>query len=642
MEAPRVAPLVTSPIVVSPSKLSRDCRSRITAVSDLDAKEKAAVAARLRETRVKKPALTSLASLTVDGDFRAYARSKALRWALNTDVFLLPIDINDLKNRPKNTEELKSQAAERITAMENEPEDATSAVFKDKNGVMLACVFARRSLNVMKIHGAYPGTVGRTLGHFSESARNEDNYDGLNESLIRRTWEATQTLHSVVQPITPQTDVRHNDENCMFEVAYPEYHAKYTIDGPSDSNGHPPMGRPWSTTDERLIPESLETGNQVNRYVKAYPGLYNPSSAEHPASHQEAEAHQYGGHCWGIDDVYVIESRVSAFKFRGAEADSLGGSSEYEMETIGFQRFMTWDWASSRRVLNLQASKYFDNQAASDCDKYGTGIDPDCPVMDIGIMGLISSKHPESRDLVALRVPRACLGLNSGIFQAQPAVQSIRPDLLQAGLAMERQQQMGICTGAQQSTILAIGLTTLLHCQSETIAVPVSDSSGPAATQSAALKLERKPQQDLTEGSGTIFQQILCSRIHQTSKAIFLGCTNLKHQATTIWGRTHSKNDKAAESGPFQNCPKSKFPRQEVGVPKTRDINLRSLDGGCTPPPPPRRDRLIGPTGCGPMSAPTLGRLRWQEEDVEGGFVLGMSKNPAGNEMLLKAIGVWE
>ncbi|KAJ7818454.1 hypothetical protein B0H13DRAFT_1922235 [Mycena leptocephala] len=145
----------------------------------------------LKEARVKKPALTSLASLTVDGDFRVYARSKALSWALNTDVFLLSIDINDLKNRPKNTEELKSQAAERITAMENEPEDATSAVFKDKNGVTLACVFARRPLNVMKIHG---------------------------ESLIRRTWEATQTLHSVVQPITPERDVRHNDEKYMVYI----------------------------------------------------------------------------------------------------------------------------------------------------------------------------------------------------------------------------------------------------------------------------------------------------------------------------------------------------------------------------------------------------------------------------------------
>jgi hypothetical protein len=47
MEAPRVAPLVTSPIAASPSKLSRDRPSKTKAVSDLDAKEKAAAAARV-------------------------------------------------------------------------------------------------------------------------------------------------------------------------------------------------------------------------------------------------------------------------------------------------------------------------------------------------------------------------------------------------------------------------------------------------------------------------------------------------------------------------------------------------------------------------------------------------------------------
>ncbi|KAJ7491821.1 hypothetical protein B0H11DRAFT_1911726 [Mycena galericulata] len=60
-----------------------------------------------------------------------------------------------------------------------------------------------------------------------------------------------------------------------------------------------------------------------------------------------------------------------------------------------------------------KAPKYFDNQAASDCDKYGTATDPDCAAV----------------------------------------------------LEMECQQQMGICTGAQESTILAIGLATLLHKQ---------------------------------------------------------------------------------------------------------------------------------------------------------------------------------
>ncbi|KAJ7483131.1 hypothetical protein B0H11DRAFT_1914874 [Mycena galericulata] len=143
--------------------------------------------------------------------------------------------------------------------------------------------------------GCYPGTAGRTLSDLSGSARDEK-YDGLNELLIKRTWEATQTLHSILQPITPERDVRHNEDDkymvyvpagshsekseragvthlvqcwtmqghskgpfmpssdffrgcqaalavkhyytatkevaiylsCMFEVAYPEYHAKYT------------------------------------------------------------------------------------------------------------------------------------------------------------------------------------------------------------------------------------------------------------------------------------------------------------------------------------------------------------------------------------------------------------------------------
>ncbi|KAJ7933130.1 hypothetical protein B0H13DRAFT_1856420 [Mycena leptocephala] len=155
-----------------PSKASRK-----TAASELEDKEKAAAKARLRAARVKRPALTSLTSVAINGDFLAYARLKALRWALNTDTFILPIDINDLKNRPKNTEELKSRAARSIIAMKNDPEDATSAVFKDTNGVTLACVFAQRSLNLKKVHGPYPGTMGRKLEHFPRMTRNEENYD---------------------------------------------------------------------------------------------------------------------------------------------------------------------------------------------------------------------------------------------------------------------------------------------------------------------------------------------------------------------------------------------------------------------------------------------------------------------------------
>jgi hypothetical protein len=43
----------------------------------------------------------------------------------------------------------------------------------------------------------------------------------LQEALIKRTLEATQTLHSVLQPITPERDVRHN-ENDRYMVYVPD------------------------------------------------------------------------------------------------------------------------------------------------------------------------------------------------------------------------------------------------------------------------------------------------------------------------------------------------------------------------------------------------------------------------------------
>ncbi|KAJ7939450.1 hypothetical protein B0H13DRAFT_1850744 [Mycena leptocephala] len=80
----------------------------------------------------------------------------------------------------RSMETVISKASERVTAMANKPEDTTSAVFKDTNGVTLAYVFAHRSLD-NQFHGvAYPGAVGRTLEHFSGITGNEDNNDGLN------------------------------------------------------------------------------------------------------------------------------------------------------------------------------------------------------------------------------------------------------------------------------------------------------------------------------------------------------------------------------------------------------------------------------------------------------------------------------
>ncbi|KAJ7829073.1 hypothetical protein B0H14DRAFT_3144079 [Mycena olivaceomarginata] len=102
--------------------------------------------------------------------------------------------------------------------MENKPGDATSAVFKDKNGVTLACVFARRSLNAMKIHGAYPGTVGRTWWNIFRS-----------QHAMRTTTTASMNLYqeNVGSNADPsfrctthhsERDVRHNDEKYMVYI----------------------------------------------------------------------------------------------------------------------------------------------------------------------------------------------------------------------------------------------------------------------------------------------------------------------------------------------------------------------------------------------------------------------------------------
>ncbi|KAJ7848362.1 hypothetical protein B0H14DRAFT_3138294, partial [Mycena olivaceomarginata] len=58
----------------------------------------------------------------------------------------------------------------------------------------------------------YPGAQGRTLTDVIGSNPSQDDYDGLNESLIKRALEAAQTLHSVLHPITPDRDIRHNEE----------------------------------------------------------------------------------------------------------------------------------------------------------------------------------------------------------------------------------------------------------------------------------------------------------------------------------------------------------------------------------------------------------------------------------------------
>ncbi|KAJ7849551.1 hypothetical protein B0H14DRAFT_2765427 [Mycena olivaceomarginata] len=169
--------------------------------------------ARLRAAKVPKPQLSSLTSLPNKETFLEYCRVKAHTWVTNADTFLLSVDINDLKARPKNTEDLKSSAAQRIRSMEIQPEDARSAICKDKNGITLACVLAWRVPECAKLTDTdYSGAQGRTLNDVIGSNPSQNDYDGLDESLIKRALEAARTLHSVLHPITPDRDIRHNEE----------------------------------------------------------------------------------------------------------------------------------------------------------------------------------------------------------------------------------------------------------------------------------------------------------------------------------------------------------------------------------------------------------------------------------------------
>ncbi|KAK7006689.1 hypothetical protein R3P38DRAFT_3214047 [Favolaschia claudopus] len=71
----------------------------------------------------------------------------------------------------------------RVQLWHESPADAVSAFFKDKNGTTLACILAARG-GGLKMNGPYPGGQERTLEHHPCSLRSEENYDGLNESLI--------------------------------------------------------------------------------------------------------------------------------------------------------------------------------------------------------------------------------------------------------------------------------------------------------------------------------------------------------------------------------------------------------------------------------------------------------------------------
>ncbi|KAJ7926520.1 hypothetical protein B0H13DRAFT_1862150 [Mycena leptocephala] len=68
-----------------------------------------------------------------------------------------------------------------LKVRENEPDDAASALIKDRNGVTLACVFARKSANVTKIHGEFIHSPILVLR--DERSHNSLGYPGTKRSM---------------------------------------------------------------------------------------------------------------------------------------------------------------------------------------------------------------------------------------------------------------------------------------------------------------------------------------------------------------------------------------------------------------------------------------------------------------------------
>ncbi|KAJ7803931.1 hypothetical protein B0H14DRAFT_3154244 [Mycena olivaceomarginata] len=125
-----------------PRKNGRKNLNRLKPTPPKDQKAAKEAKQRLKDSRVPKPSLTTLTPLNINCNFQQAAQLKARTWADNCDMCILrDVDVNVLKARPKNTDELKSLAAQRIADMRDQLEDARSAIFKDKNGITLACVF---------------------------------------------------------------------------------------------------------------------------------------------------------------------------------------------------------------------------------------------------------------------------------------------------------------------------------------------------------------------------------------------------------------------------------------------------------------------------------------------------------------------
>ncbi|KAJ7877044.1 hypothetical protein B0H14DRAFT_3130256 [Mycena olivaceomarginata] len=229
----------------SPVKVKSSKRREKDFILGPKSKEDAKLAkARLRAAKVPKPQLRPLTSLPDKEAFLEYCRAKAHTWVTNADTFLLSVDIND---RPKNTEDLKSSAAHSIRSMETQPEDARSAIYKDKNGITLACVLAWRVPGCPKltdtqrrreIYGLFTGRrelrdIGAGGGHpfgavldYAKPQGFGQNGPFMPSSDFFRGCQAALAVNYYYK-LTERVQVAIYLQ-CAFAEAFPTYYAKYT------------------------------------------------------------------------------------------------------------------------------------------------------------------------------------------------------------------------------------------------------------------------------------------------------------------------------------------------------------------------------------------------------------------------------
>lgn len=66
----------------------------------------------------------------------------AQQWSKYAPVFELPVDLEELQRRPKNTKAEKQKAEDTVRRMKRWPSDPFSAIFTDKKGRRMICVFS--------------------------------------------------------------------------------------------------------------------------------------------------------------------------------------------------------------------------------------------------------------------------------------------------------------------------------------------------------------------------------------------------------------------------------------------------------------------------------------------------------------------